>query len=194
MTEYKGKIADVYLKHVDPDLEFTDEQMLQWGTDGPLPWVEQRIAELCAMHRVVYKRNKQLTGVTLATWWVKAEAVLRQLLRIYPQNFNPALPVVTDEEMGLGTLPDPKTKEGKALTLAARELDGCEWDWSHTQKVLVVDQMVWVASMQEKQSDYWGWDRTKNSNGNKLMNKFENHELKQWNRLVTTLKSRQDRS
>ena len=189
---YLGSAAAQYQQYVDRELEISADEMRAWAKDGPREWAQRRIAELCATHRVVYKRNKQLTGITMATWWEAVEGGLRQLLHWYPQKLE--LNVVTDEEMGIGALPDLKSKEGKALTLAARALDEQEWDWIHNWIYTATESMTWLATMQERQGTEYGWTRQMNSYGNKLMNKVHGHELRIAGALRGKLIERQDRT
>lgn len=190
---YLGSAAAAYQQYVDASLpQLGTEEMREWAKDGPRQWAQNRIAELCDLHRTVYKRNKQLTGITLATWWDDVEGRLRELLHWYPQKME--LNVVTDEEMGIGTLPDPKTKEGKALTLKARALDDQEWDWIHNWIVTITESLHFIATMQERQGNEYGWTRQQNSYGNKLMNKLHGHELRIAGALRGKLIERQDRT
>ncbi len=193
---YDGKVADAYLQYVDLDRRYSTEQLREWAETGPIVWAEKRIAELILLHRLIRKRNKQLTGVTLASWWERVEGGVRELLRIYPQNFvrpdGSGLLVVTDEEMN--TLPSLQSKEGKALTQAARDLDDQEWDWIHGWLGEAHDWVNDIASLQHNESSAYGWTSNLNSNGNKLLNKLHAHELRVAGRLRGALMTRQDRS
>lgn len=152
--------ATAYDQWEDAGMAFSDEELAAWSTEE---WVTQHVEELVDLCRLL-KRRQELPGFPKPAWVGKAFQTMRNVATWYCV----AAGVAAIDEEEAWTLPSPQSKEGKALTKLALDLDVAAW--IGLRREVVEADLRRLVTIGRRCAGSGRWNKAQKKQSNKVVN------------------------